>query len=77
MLSGDFPTWEYEGLDTPGQIFELRADYFVDRSPGAVHGFEPGPVSSVGCVLLVIQDGPGLHAGETGYDHETVSMPSP
>jgi hypothetical protein len=74
VLSGDFPTWEYDDADSPGSLFELKPDYFVDRLPGAVHGYEPGPVSQVGCVLLVIQDGPGLHPGEKGFDRETATV---
>lgn len=74
VLAGEFPTWEYDGATAPGELFQLKQDYFVDRSPGAVHGFEPGPVSPIGCVLLVIQDGPGLHPGERRYEDETRTL---
>jgi hypothetical protein len=76
VLSGEQPSWEYEHHGgRQGDCFHLREGYFVDRVPGALHGFEPGAVSRVGCVFLVIQDGPGLHAGEAGYQEETISVP--
>lgn len=75
VLAGEQPTWEYRAADGLADVVELKEGYFVDRSPGAVHGFEPGPVSAVGCVFLVIQDGPGIHVGEAGYEAETATLP--
>ncbi len=58
VLSGELPHWEYaNGRGAAGEMVLFREGFFMDRRPGSIHGLEPGPVSSIGCTLLMWRDG--------------------
>ena len=70
------PLWEYESADQQqGELVTYKAGYFVHRSPGSIHGFEPGPTSPIGAVVLNWRWGSGTLIGEQDFETETVEVP--
>jgi len=75
-LHGDFPHWEFAGIDDiKGDCVILRKDHFLDRPPGSLHGLYPEPKSQTGAVTLYWNSGPGTNMLEPEYPDETVDVP--
>jgi hypothetical protein len=77
VLDGELPHWEYESPDDAGEMVLFREGLFMDRRPGSIHGLEPGPVSAVGCTLLMWRDGTGTMVDEPDFAEQTVDVPYP
>lgn len=76
MLAGELPHWEYENKEQQaGARLIVRPGYFLDRSPGSIHGLEPGLTSATGCILLQWREGVGNWANEPEFADETIEVP--
>lgn len=76
MLEGELPHWEYRNAEQQeGDLVVVRRGFFMERSPGSIHGLEVGPSSPTGCVLLCWRDKPGNWISEPEFAQETVDVP--
>jgi hypothetical protein len=76
MISGELPHWEYQNAEQQvGDLVIVRPMYFLDRSPGSIHGLEPGPTSPTGCILLQWRQGVGNWVNEPEFASETIEVP--
>ena len=76
MLEGELPIVEYESAEQQdGDRLLAKRDWFFERKPGSIHGFEPGQTTTTGSVVLYWRSGPGTWPGEEQFATETVAVP--
>jgi hypothetical protein len=76
FLEGELPQWEYENAEQQrGDLVTYKPGYFMHRRPGSIHGFEPGPTTPVGALMLAWRTGHGTELGESGFEVETIEVP--
>jgi hypothetical protein len=74
-LAGDLPHWEYASADSDeSQLVVFREGYYMDRSPGSIHGLEEGVNSDTGTTILFWRDNVGNWLDEPNAAEETLDV---
>ena len=78
LSGGPFPHWDYDSAEqVDGHLINFRADYYMDRRPGSMHGVEIGPFSHVGMLGLNWRSGTGNYVDEPNFHDESIEIDYP
>jgi uncharacterized cupin superfamily protein len=76
IVEGDLPHWEYASAESDeSELVVFRPGYYMDRSPGSIHGLEEGVNSDTGTTILFWRDNTGNWLDEPRAAEETLGVP--